>query len=260
MPEAATALALLRMYAEYVSLADTSTWSISAMPSYSGPRSFQRFSTISSGSVELFFVAVDTHDGMVDHWGVRLDHAVPVPEGVETASVGEDVYVYGESVHDLDRLLADPGLGEAIRATRRRRQSPRRTSWHNPWLAALICPTENTASAGAQLTSAPDEEVMRRYYARITQQRGHQRAFRQVLLRTYGARCHHCGTDILAVLEAAHLEADSTGGAASAGNGRILCANHHRAFDAGLLTWNGHSFERAEGVPEIPPSAEGCRS
>lgn len=54
-------------------------------------------------------------------------------------------------------------------------------------------------------------------------------------------KCRICGVKESAVLEAAHIVADSAGGAASSDNVLLLCANHHVAMDAGLFTWDRES-------------------
>lgn len=71
-------------------------------------------------------------------------------------------------------------------------------------------------------------------------------AFRNVVLRTYGARCVVCGWSFKMngrslALDAAHVRAHSAGGSDTADNGLPLCTFHHPLFDAGLFTW---SFRR----------------
>lgn len=96
--------------------------------------------------------------------------------------------------------------------------------------------------------------IKRGYRESMKKSRLHQQAFRQLLLGTYPAECAHCGLDVIEVLDAAHLIADSVGGAATAENGRLLCANHHRAFDAGLLRWTKGHFVPVKGAAAVPPT------
>lgn len=91
------------------------------------------------------------------------------------------------------------------------------------------------------------------YTEALKKVRKHQAKFRRLLLEHHPVECAYCGLDILEVIEAAHLIPDSKGGAASVENGRLLCANHHKAFDAGLLRWTGKRFTPAKGAGVIPP-------
>ncbi len=63
--------------------------------------------------------------------------------------------------------------------------------------------------------------------------------FRQRVLTAYGHRCAMCGIQ-LKLLDAAHIlpaaHPDSTD---ETGNGVSLCTLHHRAFDRGLVTFDG---------------------
>lgn len=91
-------------------------------------------------------------------------------------------------------------------------------------------------------------EVLRRYRNRIAKYRLHQRKFRESLLRERGAACECCGLDAIEVLDAAHIQRDVEGGRSNSANGVILCANHHRAFDNGLLLLRDEQFLWIEGV------------
>jgi len=72
-------------------------------------------------------------------------------------------------------------------------------------------------------------EIGYKYYQ--AKHRSHQRRFRALLLAHYDAKCVVCGLDNVAILEAAHLIADADGGLPSVENGRLMCPNHHKAFD-----------------------------
>lgn len=96
-------------------------------------------------------------------------------------------------------------------------------------------------------------KVEQAYRLALGKVRLHQRRFRALLLLHYPAECAYCGLDVLEVLEAAHLVADADGGDASVENGRLLCPNHHRALDAGLLQWTGGSFALSDPARPVPP-------
>ena len=112
------------------------------------------------------------------------------------------------------------------------------------------------SAGGGKDRGAPpgDGEIERSYREAKRLVRRHQRRFRQLLLKHYPAECAYCGLDVLQVLDAAHIKSDSEGGKASTKNGRLLCANHHRAFDAGILRWSGSAFEQVEGTRAVLPS------
>lgn len=85
---------------------------------------------------------------------------------------------------------------------------------------------------------------------RLASQRTSQYEFRRRLLESVPRECAICGIRLLEVLEAAHLVPHARGGRASSENGRLLCANHHRAFDARLFRWTGEDFVWAGAGPE----------
>lgn len=80
------------------------------------------------------------------------------------------------------------------------------------------------------------EEEERRYTYREV--RAFQARFRQQVLEQWGKFCFVCELDQAEIIEAAHLIAHADGGRPTADNGRPLCANHHLAFDRGLIRWN----------------------
>ncbi|MFT3663241.1 MAG: HNH endonuclease [Gordonia sp. (in: high G+C Gram-positive bacteria)] len=116
----------------------------------------------------------------------------------------------------------------------------------------------DTDEAGAELVSAIalGGEIERRYAERVVWQRLHQPELRRMTLDHHGTACAYCGMDVPQIVEAAHLVADSEGGAASTENTRPMCPNHHRAFDAGLLVWDGNRFEPADGAPSVGPAPD----
>lgn len=62
--------------------------------------------------------------------------------------------------------------------------------------------------------------------------------FRKSLLKAYNCKCAMCELDIEDVLEAAHIipwNSSSSENRISPNNGLLLCANHHKLFDAGKI-------------------------
>jgi predicted restriction endonuclease len=54
-------------------------------------------------------------------------------------------------------------------------------------------------------------------------------------MRRYGPECAVCGIALPEVLETAHVRPKEHDGSDDPRNGLVLCATHHRAFDAGLF-------------------------
>ncbi len=76
-------------------------------------------------------------------------------------------------------------------------------------------------------------------YAKVKVRGVVQRIFRQTLLETYQGRCAMCGLTFEECLDAAHLKSWQKCLPAERldpANGVLLCATHHRLFDAGLIT------------------------
>ena len=259
MPDAPTALAMLRAYIAAVNLDRSEGWGVSAMPSWAGPTDRQRFATIAGGGIELFYVWFESASGLVTEWGARFpadlapQNTDPERVWLSTADNG-DTGVHGETLDDLIAVLDDPEFLRALITTREARATSRRADWHNPYLGSLLGTSGAPAEEESEPVKVEDVEFERRYIERVTKHRLHQAPLREAALRRYGIRCVYCGLDVEQVLEAAHVIPDSEGGAASTDNIRILCANHHTALDAGLLlvTTKGDVVP-APGAPSVPP-------
>jgi len=78
----------------------------------------------------------------------------------------------------------------------------------------------------------PGKPIEKGYKYYLRKHRSHQRRFRALLLAHYDPECIVCGLDKVALLEAAHLIADADGGLPTVENGRLMCPNHHKAFDS----------------------------
>lgn len=68
-----------------------------------------------------------------------------------------------------------------------------------------------------------------------------QSYFRKIMIEIYKGKCAFCGMSIKSVLEAAHIIPWSKATdeqKADPKNGILLCANHHKMFDDGILSFN----------------------
>lgn len=93
-------------------------------------------------------------------------------------------------------------------------------------------------------------EIPASYARALRTARRHQSAFRTLLLASQPHECAYCGLATVKLLEAAHIIPDAHGGPSSLENGLLLCANHHRALDSGLLRWDqdARTFLLAEDI------------
>jgi putative restriction endonuclease len=91
---------------------------------------------------------------------------------------------------------------------------------------------QRTVPVGA---SAEVIDITKRYNERVVMARHHQPLFRTAVLRAYERRCAVCKLPFAELLDAAHIQADSAGGAARVSNGLSLCKIHHGAFDANII-------------------------
>lgn len=73
--------------------------------------------------------------------------------------------------------------------------------------------------------------------------RPRQQRFRFLVFQRYGPRCAVCGVEVPTLLDAVHITPRSEGGTDDARNGLVLCALHHRAFDANLFAIDPDTFE-----------------
>ena len=73
------------------------------------------------------------------------------------------------------------------------------------------------------------------YRRQLTKLRLHQRPFRAAVLRAYKTSCAVCSFRHSDLLDAAHIQEDSTGGRPIITNGLTLCKMHHAAYDRRIL-------------------------
>ena len=72
-------------------------------------------------------------------------------------------------------------------------------------------------------------------HLRLVKERANQERFRLDVLKHQGVCCAVCNMSITAALEAAHVIPKEYDGSDDARNGIVLCATHHRMFDANLF-------------------------
>jgi putative restriction endonuclease len=80
-----------------------------------------------------------------------------------------------------------------------------------------------------------DDEALRRYAERVVKARLHQPLFRQRVLTAYANQCSICRLRHTRLLDAAHVLADSEGGAPVVTNGIAMCKIHHAAYDVDIF-------------------------
>lgn len=86
-----------------------------------------------------------------------------------------------------------------------------------------------------------DPERAEEVYTRVKARGSAQILFQKAVRRAYGDQCAFCGLTFTQCLEAAHIIPWASASGAERidpRNGILLCANHHRLFDAGFMTLN----------------------
>jgi putative restriction endonuclease len=83
----------------------------------------------------------------------------------------------------------------------------------------------------------PRDDIQRRYAMNVVKRRLHQDAFRQAVISAYKGRCAFSHLPVSALIDAAHIVADSHEllGQPIVSNGLPLSKIHHAAFDAHLI-------------------------
>jgi len=105
----------------------------------------------------------------------------------------------------------------------------------NPFTFASTGLTEEDLAK--DLSTHPEKAA--EIYARVKVRGAAQRIFRRALLHAYDSQCAICGMSFEDALQAAHLipwSAASHEQRMAPSNGLLLCANHHRLLDNGLIT------------------------
>jgi putative restriction endonuclease len=117
-------------------------------------------------------------------------------------------------------------------------QWPIRIVGDDPESLTFLVSLEEGALLPRGIREGPEEsdQGLRRYRTIETQQRLHQRGFRERVLIAYGRLCAVCRLRHDELLDAAHIIADSDPrGAPVVPNGIALCKLHHAAFDGNVI-------------------------
>lgn len=88
-------------------------------------------------------------------------------------------------------------------------------------------------------------------------QRERSPVFHFEVAKRYGQQCAFCEISEARLLEAAHIKPVSENGSDDPRNGLVLCANHHKAFDAGLVGIEPASYELVDLRPGTALSSLG---
>lgn len=254
MAGAGIVLALMQSYAIVSGLPEAEDFSSTCLPATrAGGRGLVRATTISVGMVEVFSASVARGTGEVEGWFFCVPSDEDIDRWPNTVTCTLDaptmgggcLRIVGESLDDWDTLVRSPVVRRAMRRRledlRGRPPRPtRRPDWHNDVLWRTVTDASvnhPNAPASATMSTEPIDVTTedRMAYVRVRQA---QDRFRALLLANQANCCALCGLEVVEVLDAAHLVAHSEGGRATLDNGRLLCANHHRAFDGGLLRFD----------------------
>jgi hypothetical protein len=116
-----------------------------------------------------------------------------------------------------------------------------RTGWvvsHDDRLGWVLISFDRQEQVFAESMPGPDSFSLLEIRAakkHLRTSRVGQSKFKFHVFTRYGATCAACGLVEVQLLEAAHLCPVSASGSNNPLNGLVLCANHHRALDLGLL-------------------------
>ncbi len=253
-------LAVLELFASQAGLRERDDFSVSCLPSNGRtPRGHCRASAVSVGLVEVLVVDLDRSGGGLAEvcvggepdedivWAAERAGVSIQPSGLDRGGI--QLRIPGATALELllDYRLAHMA-SRRISAVRGRRRRTRRNDWHNTWLCELLDACVASPPSGSP---TDDWDVSRADSVVLARQRTSQDDFRRRLLASGPPECAICGLRLPEVLEAAHLVPHARGGRASRENGRLLCANHHRAYDARFYRWTDVGFEWV-GVGDEP--------
>lgn len=96
-------------------------------------------------------------------------------------------------------------------------------------------PRDDYVEASLEQFNLTAAQKSRKY---LSPSRPGQSKFRFDVFKRYGCQCAVCSIAVKELLEAAHIVAKQFDGCDDPRNGLVLCRNHHRAFDKGLLAIN----------------------
>jgi len=129
-----------------------------------------------------------------------------------------------------------PGNGFAwdhIDGWEEERDKARDFSWEKEMAETKFFSAYSAKSLAKEIIKNPDKAS--KLYAKVS--RGDkQRIFRETLLEIYKGQCAMCGLGFVEALEAAHIIPWAQSNDFSPNNGLLLCANHHKFFDRGIIS------------------------
>jgi hypothetical protein len=113
-------------------------------------------------------------------------------------------------------------------------------------------PPELPSSDAEDKTPFAIDEKRKRGEALVPTRPG-QAKFKFRVLQRYGPQCAVCGIDVHELLDSAHLIPISENGNDDARNGLVLCAIHHRAFDAMFFAFDPEtlSLQTRKNGPDL---------
>jgi len=114
------------------------------------------------------------------------------------------------------------------------RDKVRDFSWKEEMAEANFSSAYTIKSFANEIIKIPDKA--NEIYAKAKSRGDRQRIFREVLLKIYDGQCAMCGLGFVDALEAAHIIPWSQFDNFSPNNGILLCANHHKLFDGGIIS------------------------
>lgn len=263
---AAEALTSIGLFAFSSGLLDSDDFSISCLPAITSSNEIIRASTVSVGWVEVLVVYFERSTG----YFAGLDILVKNDVDMSWQTEWPEVDVIHTDLKQKPYVLSLPGdialdfllwavheslIRDWVQDVRVRTGAVRKDSWHNSWMEEIAFNKIARAKFCEELDSLELEpalvlDVSKEDREALVRVRRSQKRFRELLFRHQPSCCAICGVDLQEVLEACHLIPHAKGGRASIENGRILCANHHRAFDSGLYEWPGDQFRWIGGGGE----------
>jgi len=125
-----------------------------------------------------------------------------------------------------------------------------RLGWVEDWddASALFLVTfGDEGVADSEHAPAPEEPFQlvekRERTDRTVREQGGQQRFKLRVFQHYGPRCAVCAISVTSLLDAAHIRPRREDGSDDPRNGIVLCATHHRAFDAKLFSIHPSTLE-----------------
>lgn len=115
------------------------------------------------------------------------------------------------------------------------------------WPRQMMAGTERSGDGPFELF----DDAQRRL--RLAQTRPNQTRFKAEVIARYGGQCAVCPISARELMTAAHIVPVGIQGADDPRNGLPLCANHHAAFDRGLLRIEPGTTRILLAAPYLPP-------